>query len=239
MRQRNGQPSATPFVRLASLTMHRLSFHDDADIAADVKTKIGGFTPEQFKAHWPEAFDKIGATAVDQFKTTLPKAPDKYEVKLPDGAVLTSEVLERVTPTMRAVGITSNEGAQKLVDAINSEAKLLRDRIAADFSPGGTVFESQRNQYNAAALAAPDLGNGSAEILQAKVARTTNFTNKYFPDDVRKLINDTGIGSHPGFFRAVLKLADLMKEDGYMGGPSTKPPKTHAERIYGKEAVTK
>lgn len=240
MRHRNGQLSATPFVRLASLAMHRMSLHLDGDapaLADDVKATIGGMTPEQFKATWPAVYDKIGGSAVDGFKAALPKAPDKYDVKLPAGSMLPAEVLEKVTPAARELGLISNEQVQRLIDLMDGEAKGLAQRIAADYSPGGGVYETQRKQHEAAVLAAPDLGNGSPEVLQAKVARVTSFTNKYFPDDVRKLINDTGVGSHPNFFRAMIKLADLMKEDGYVGGTVAKTVKSAAERIYGKDAA--
>lgn len=228
----------TPFIRLASLPMHGLSYHVDGDppaIPDAVKAQIGAYTPEQFSAAFPKVFETVGTTAVDKYKAALPKPPDKYEVKLPEGSVLPAAVLERMTPAARELGIVSNENAQRLVALIDGEAKQVATRIAADYSPGGTVFETQRRQYEAAALSAPDLGNGSPQVLQAKVARVTAFTQKYFPEDVRKLINDTGVGNHPNFFRTMLKLADQMKEDGYVAGSTSKPAKSHAERIYGEQ----
>lgn len=235
----NGQRSAIPFVRLATLAMHKLSLHveggDVPVIADDVKTIIGNLTPEQFQKTWPAVFTKIGDGAVTAFKGTLPKPPEKYELKLPEGSLLPATVLERIPTAAREMGITSNEHAQRLIDLMDGESKELAQRIAADYSPGGGVFERQRTQFTEAALKAPDLGNGSPEVLQAKVARVTALATKYFPDDIRKLINDTSVGNHPGFFRAMLKIADLMREDNFVAGAVGVPRKSSAERIYGAD----
>lgn len=220
----NGQRSVNPFLRLSSLTMHRISAYiegagDPPPVSDEVKKQIAD-------------------EAVAAFKASLPKAPDKYEVKLPEGSLLASTVLDRVSPLAKELGLTSNEHVQKMVDLLNGEAKALADKIAADHSPGGTVFERTRREHQNAALQAPDLGNGSTETLQAKVARVTAFTAKHFPDDVRKLLDDSGIGNDPRFLRAMIKLADLSREDGLTGGKVGGSKKSFAERIYGKETTT-
>lgn len=184
----------------------------------------------------PAIPDDVRTKVIEEYKATLPKAPDKYDVKLPDGSTLPATVLETVSTTARALGL-SNENAQRLADLVNSEATAVAKRLQQDYSPGGKVFESQRQTWQDAALKASDIGNGSPEVLQAHVARVTTLVQKYFPDDVRTLINDTGIGSHPGFFRGMAKLAEALKEDGWVKGPAfSGTRKSLAQRLYPEAA---
>lgn len=192
---------------------------------------------ELAKALDPKLVEHLTTSAVESFKGTLPKVPEKFDgLKLPEKAILPDAVLERTASIARELGLTSNEHAQKLVDFTHGEAAKLIEQIAADHRPGGAAYEAQAAAYQREALAAPDLGNGKPEVLQAHVARVTAFTQKYFPEPVRKLLTEHGIGNHPDFFRAVLKLANAAKEDGFEGGDSSKGggKKSLAERIYSK-----
>lgn len=200
---------------------------DPPVISDEVKAHISGLTADQVKEAFPKLYDSLGASL-------KPKVPEKFAVKLPEKATLSAEVLDRTTTAARELGLTSDEQAQRLVDFTNGEAQAVAERIAKDYSPGGSIFESQRQKYTEEALKASDIGEGKPEVLQARVALATTFTNKYFPEAVRKAINDTGIGNHPDFLRAILKIGEALKEDGFVTGAASRPKKTTAQRIYSK-----
>lgn len=177
---------------------------------------------------------KISEDAVTAFKQSL-KAPEKYEgLKTAENSLLPAGVLDRATAHARKVGYLSNEHAQGLLEFAEGEVKQAIEKTIADFSPGGAQFEKQKKDWETASLNAADIGGGDPAKLQAHVARVNTVVQKYFPEDVRKLFNDLGIGSHPGFFRAIAKLAEAAKEEGFVtGAPPSRGPKTAAERLYG------
>lgn len=184
----------------------------------------------------PKVVEHIGTQAVDKFKGTLPKPLEKYELKLPDKAVLPADALERTAAIARKLGLSSNEHAQQLIDFTNGESKALIDATLAGYRPGGAAFEAQQNEWKRQALEASDIGGGKPEVLQSKVALVTNFVKKYFPEAAQKLINEHGLGSNPDFFRAILKLGELAKEDGFVTGNSGGgSKKSMAEKIYGDD----
>lgn len=196
-------------------------------ITDDIKKALGELTADQWKTGLPKAYEVVG-------NSLKPVIPEKYEVKLPDKAVLSSDVTDRASAVARELGLVSNAHAQRIIDFANGEAATLAAQLQADYSPGGKVFEELRQRNMAEALKAPDLGNGSPEALQAKVALTTTFMKKYFPDKVREMLDKTGIGNDPDFFRAIFKMGAGLKEDGFVAGPSkgTEPPKSRAEKLY-------
>lgn len=198
-------------------------------IPAEVKEQVGKLTVDQFKTEWPSVYEAIG-------KASVPKPPETYEgLKVPEKSVLPETVLTRTTALGRELGLTDAKHAQRLIDFTNTEAQQVLDAMLASYKPGGAKYQEQLKQWEDAALKAPDLGAGNSGTLQAKVARATAFTNKHFPEGLRTLLTESGIGSHPEFFRAMLKLADLSKEDIPESGDSGKgEKKSHAERIYGK-----
>lgn len=178
-----------------------------------------------------EAIENRG---IERFKGTLPKVPDKFELKLPDKAVISDKALERTAAIARELGLTSNEHAAKVLGFANESAQSVLDQLVADHKPGGAAHKAMLEKYADEALKAPDLGDGKPEVLQAKVARATKFVQKYFPKSVQDLLTENGMGSHPDFFRAVLKMADAAKEDGAEGGdPANKGKKSAADTIYG------
>lgn len=220
MKKRDGHRSATPFLFFAT---KRLSLFDGPeDKGGGGGGGSGGITDAQKK--------EISDAAVTAFKATLPKVPDKYEVKLPDKTMLGEKVLERTSAIAREMGLTSNEHAQRLVDFADEQLGSFAERTAAEHKEQVTKWEGE-------ALKAADLGGGSAAKLQALVARATAFTNKHFPEGIRTLLNEHGLGSHPDFLRAITKLADLSKEDDVATGDSkgAAKGKSHADRIYPKQ----
>jgi hypothetical protein len=230
----NGPRSRTPFSFLSA--MQRLSLYNST--GGDGGGGGGGAPPIEIpKDLDPKVVEYIGTQAIDKFKGTLPKVPEKYEgLKVPEKSMLPATVLERTTAMARELGLTDATHAQRLVDFTNTETQQVIDAVLASHRPGGAAYKAQLKEWENAALTAPDLGGGKSEVLQAKVARVTAFTNKHFPEGLRTLLTEYGLGSHPEFFRAMLKIADLSKEDSLEGGDSGKSGnKSHADRIYGKE----
>lgn len=224
-RHEDGQRSATPFSPM--YLMNRLSLFEGG--AAVV-------IPPDLD---PKVQEHIGAQAVEKFKSTLPKAPEKYDVKLPEKATLTADVLEPVSTLARKMNL-SNENAQELLAFSDGVAKSLRDKITSDYAPGGAEFQKMKSQWEAEALAHPDLGGGKPEVFTANLARINRLVDKVFPPETKKLLDDFGLGSNPHFLRGMAKIGQLMKEDDFIQGDSSKGTgkKSLAERIYPNQGAT-
>lgn len=225
IRHEDGQRSATAFSSM--YLMNRFSLFEGGAavvVPPDLDTKV---------------VEHIGTQAVEKFKATLPKAPDKYEVKLPEKATLTADVLEPVSTLARKMNL-SNENAQELLAFSDGVAKSLRDKITADFSPGGAEFQKMKTQWEAESLAHPELGGGRPEVFSANIARINKLVEKVFPPETKKLLDDFGLGSNPAFLRGMAKIGLLMKEDDFIQGDSSKGTgkKSLAERIYPNQGAT-
>lgn len=165
-------------------------------------------------------------------------APEKYELKLPEVASLDAASVERTAAFARERGLT-NDAAQAALDLANTEvasavAKSREDFIAS-YQPGdpehgiapGAEWQKQHDAWLAASLAAPDLGNGNQDALNAKVALAGTAFEKFASQEFRALLSRTGYGSHPEMVRTFAKIGEAMSEKGLvLAGTQTAAEKT-------------
>lgn len=141
-------------------------------------------------------------------------APDKYDFKAPDGVTLDPKAIEAAIPIFKELGLTQ-DAAQKLVNLQIAQTKALteapikafveqttkwKDEVAGtygkDIEPGGKHFVSVGRLLS-------QLGPGEASFREA--------------------MNSTGVGNHPAFVAAMIKIAGLISEGGHVSGAQPSP----------------
>lgn len=158
--------------------------------------------------------------------------PEKYDLKAPEGSTLTPDALERTAAIARELGLPDTAAAQKVVDLVHAEASAQISKLVADHAPQGEAWKKTVADWNAKALAHPEIGGGSPETYAANVAKAKGIITKYGDETIVKLFNEDPMGSHPDVVRFLIRLGKAAGEQPLVhGGPGggTVPV---AQRIY-------
>lgn len=149
--------------------------------------------------------------------------PDTYALVLPEKSLLDpTKVLDRVTADAKALGFTENGQAQKILDIAHREVAETLQVMAAANKPGGALYQTRVAEWEKAALAHKELGNGDKNALNLIAARTRVLVQEYGPE-AAAILDETGYGSHP---EIVLFLHRLTK--AFAERPSPIPAKVPA-----------
>ena len=155
--------------------------------------------------------------------TKAATAPEAYQpFTLPEGAKLDDKALERATSVFKELNL-DQAGAQKVID--------LHNAISKEFSDGLTARVNQmREDWRAAVKADKDMGPNLS-----KVSESIGRAKSLLPPDVRdafsQAMDQTGVGDHPAFVKALWKLSEMITEGRPVtaGGPSA-----HGQTSTGK-----
>lgn len=189
-------------------------------LAEDVKT----LTEFKTKA---ESDLKERDTKIKEYSDTLAKykAPDKYTLKLPEKSRLNQDDITRISSFAKEKGLT-NDVAQYILDREESA-------ITTFYKGQMEAFEKERNQW------LEDLKN-DAEIggdnLKPNEELAVRVIEHWGGKDLLKEIQDSGLSSHPKFFKMLVKLGKAMKDDDFKAGtPSEKKDeKTPMQKLLSK-----
>jgi hypothetical protein len=133
-------------------------------------------------------------------------APDKYDfaaVKLPDGVTLDAELLSELEPAFKAEGL-SQEAASKLVEAHANAVGKLEAKREADFKQWmATTVKGYQDTLRKEWGSEHD---ANVTVAQRGIAR-------FCAPELKKLLDDTGLGSHPEFVRAFHQIGKMVLED--------------------------
>lgn len=172
------------------------------------------------------------AAPADPAKAAASVAPEKYDLKLPENAVIDASVLERTAATARELGL-SNEHAQKVVNALNQEAATAQqaavETALKSHQPGGAEWVKQETAWRDAVLQDPELGDGKPEQLEAAVTAGSKVLAKYGTPELGQFLETTGLGSHPAVLKFVARLGKAMGEGDIVKGPPASPTKDDTE----------
>lgn len=131
--------------------------------------------------------------------------PDTYaDFALPEGMSLDEGLLTEAAPLFKELGLTQ-EQAQKLVDF---QAK----QVQAGSQKQVDAFNQQLNEWNTATL---------KEFSEEQIATARGAVDAYGTPELKQLLNDYGVGSHPEVVRFMEKVGATLKED--VPGGSTNP----------------
>jgi hypothetical protein len=140
--------------------------------------------------------------AQDPNKSTV---PEKYELKLPEGSLLDASTIEKISTYAREKGL-SNEDAQALLDRENTA-------VASYHEAQMKQVENIRNGWVKTAENDPEIG-GNAFKENAELAK--RVIDRYFTDDFKKVLNETGFGNHPEVMRGFVRMGKDMADDKFV-----------------------
>lgn len=136
-------------------------------------------------------------------KVTTP--PEKYDLKLPDGALLPANAIERTAATAKALGLSQEQATQLLAHEAGT-VKAYYDDLTKD-------HVTRTEQWLTEARGDRDIAGERGELFDANAAKAKQTFTQWFGADVAKLMDQTGFGNHPGVIKGFLKIAKAMAED--------------------------
>lgn len=152
-------------------------------------------------------------------------APEKYEAfKLPDGITINAEVEKEFVALAKELNIPQDK-AQALIDIQVKASKRVDEESKQ-------VFENLKKEWTEKTL--KDLGSEKDKSL----AYAAKFLDKVGDKDLRKFLDESGLGNHPSLVKAFIEAGKLMAEDSFVEGKPTYEGKTYAEILYPKHSQT-
>jgi hypothetical protein len=133
-------------------------------------------------------------------------APDKYEVKLPEGQEIDTEFLGTLTPILQKHNI-SQEALQELAGVyapyIQKMSEGIKQQELQAFKQMKADWLKQSNEI---------LGtNAKTELSIAAKA-----IDKFGGAELRQILNESGLGNHPAFVQAFVKVGKAISEDTFV-----------------------
>lgn len=145
------------------------------------------------------------------------------DLKIPEGVTVAESDLELL---LTALGDGANRDTiQKLVDLESGRQKSLMDTIKA-------ARDNDVSEWEKAAKIDKEYGG---ENFDKNLAAAQEALNALATPELKALLSQTGIGSHPEVVRLFVKLAPMVREPrpGAAGGAAPKAP-TRLELLYGQ-----
>lgn len=151
------------------------------------------------------------------------KQPAKFELKLPEGAKLDAKHLEATVEYAKALGL-NQEQAQKLLERdaslVEGHWKGMQANHAQQVEKWGDAVKNDK-----------DLGGTNFDTTVTSARRAVD---RFGSPDLKKALNETGLGNHPELVRMLAKIGKAMAEDSFVDSknPAGKP-KDAASVLYG------
>lgn len=149
--------------------------------------------------------------AGDAKTEAAPAAPEKYDFAMPEGFDLNQEVAGEFEAYARELNLPQDK-AQSVVDM---GVKLLQSAQAQQ----AEAYQQTQEQWRNEVVNDKEIGGQAlAENLSyaAKVLDT-------FAPDLRSVLDETGLGNHPAFVKAFIKIGKAISEDRLVGGAQQSP----------------
>lgn len=182
------------------------------------KSLLGGAQEDASKANpngSAEPNPDGGKKPGDGQQQDTPQDPYK-DLSLPDGAVVDEKEMASYKNLAKELNLTP-ESAQAILDF---EAK----RLSAGAAAAATAWQEQVKQEH-------------GDKLPIVMATCAKAINQFGGDELRTLLDQTGLGNHPILVRAFYQAGSLLKEDRQAGSSGgAKADVTFAQALYGNHS---
>lgn len=163
------------------------------------------------------------AEAAAPAPSPAPVVPEKYDFKAPDGMTLNQPMLDAVTPLFKEAGLTQ-ESATKIFDAYNKALQAEETKREADYKAwmADTVKGYQttlRTEWGANF-------DANMAVAQRGMARVADA-------DAKRIMDETGMGSHPSFVKLFHQIGKMVSEDKPPNGAQPTGRKSNEAVFYG------
>jgi hypothetical protein len=220
-------PAATPAAQTPATNADPLL----SQVNADNKT-VGELEAEASAKAAAEAGETPEAKAEREAAEAKAKlVPETYEAfKLPEGVEADEAMLGEFSTVAKELNLTQDQ-AQKLVDL---QAKSALAETTARNEMLTKALDAQKTRWAEEIKNDPELGGSK---FDATVTTAVKAVSAFFGDDVRQLLNDSGIGNHPGLIRGLHKIGLAITEDRIVipgSDASATDEKSAAEVMFGE-----
>lgn len=190
---------------------------DDGNAKPEETKPEGDKAPADWKEYVadPNKSEAENATAKAEHDKTKPaeKGDDKgaadevpkdgkYDLKLPDGVELDTELMAVLGPKFSELKLTNSQ-AQQLAEAYT---KTLQDRS----QKAGNDWAGIVSKWVDDAKSDPTIGGDNWD---ATVAASTRAVNKLGTPELKEYLNASGGGNHPELIRFMSKVGAMIRED--------------------------
>lgn len=150
-------------------------------------------------------------------------APDKYEFKLPDGVQLDANATSAFSDVAKELNLTQ-DAAQKVLDKMGP---VLAGRHVE-------ALNQAKAQWVEGAKSDKEFGG---EKFGENLAVAKKAIDKFGTPELLKLLNESGLGSHPEVIRVFYRAGKAISEDRFVtGGASTNVEADPAKRLFPNQA---
>lgn len=138
-------------------------------------------------------------------------APENYEFELPEGYELNPEVTEEFTAYARELNLPQD----KAQAAVGMGVKLIESYQAKQ----AEALQQQQTAWRNEVVNDRDIGG---QALAENLGYAAKVLDTYAPD-LRAVLDETGLGNHPAFVKAFVKIGKAISEDRLVGGAQQAP----------------
>lgn len=131
-------------------------------------------------------------------------APEVYEFKAPEGQTFDPEVMNSFSEIAKELNLPQ-DAAQKMVDKV--APKILERQMQA--------LENVRNEWAESARTDKEFGG---DKLNDNLVVAKKALDSFGTPELRKLLNESGLGNHPEMIRLMYRAGKAISEDRFVGG---------------------
>ena len=131
-------------------------------------------------------------------------APEKYEFKFDDGHEVDTKLVDRMTPSLKKLNLTQEQATEL--------AKEYKNHVSEKMAE---MFETHNNKIKAWGEESekdPDIG-GTPEKFTQSLAEIDKALVTYGSEELRKLLDESGLGNNKEVLKFFAKVGRTLKED--------------------------
>ena len=144
------------------------------------------------------------------------------DLQLPDGLEPDEELLGSFKETLKEIGVTTKEGAEKLLG-------LYRTALEKQYDHYQTTV---RKQWREAAM--KELGEDADKVIGTIRDALTEYAPDVM-DDFIAVMDQTGLGDHPAVIKTIYALASKLSEGSFTPGGQAAAEVEPEDILYGKK----
>lgn len=146
---------------------------------------------------------------------------DELKLVAPEGSGLSDEDVNGVKEFAKANKL-SQESSQKLLDEKAGFASKIAEKSKADFKEKTDGWLKEVKQI---------------KTFDEDLKTSQDVLDKWFDPDFKKMLNETGLGNHPGMFKGLAKLGKAMNPKPFVAAPknAAAPKLQDHELFYGPD----
>lgn len=145
-------------------------------------------------------------------------APEKYEFQAPEGQKFDDTVLGAYSEIAKELNLPQ-DAAQKVLDKV---APVIQARQAEQ-------IEAVRTAWAESAKTDKEFGG---DKLPENLATAKKALDTFGTPELKKLLNESGLGNNPEVIRAFYRAGKAISEDKFVGGKGAPPDANDARSLY-------